>query len=183
MIQLLRGTRAKAEFDQFVASCGEELLRTAYLVVWDLAEAEDLVQEALLAIAKRWPRVRAMDHPRAYARKVLVNLALDGSKRRTRQRQELDDRGFQEDRVDDASGHELMRIYERSELFGALGTLPPRQRAVLVLRYFLDLSEIDVAAALGCTVGTVKSTASRGLARLERELGSPASAQTRSAQR
>jgi DNA-directed RNA polymerase specialized sigma24 family protein len=61
------------EFDRFVADSSDALLRTAYLIVWDLTEAEDLVQECLLTVARRWPRVRRMEHPRAYARRVLVN--------------------------------------------------------------------------------------------------------------
>jgi RNA polymerase sigma-70 factor (sigma-E family) len=169
MIELVRGKRARADFDAFVAAHAEELVRTAYLVVWDLAEAEDLVQETLLRVAKRWPRVRAMEHPSAYARRVLVNLALDGSKRRVRRLQELNG-APQADRVDGGSARALWQVDTRSELIDALAGLPPRQRAVLVLRYFLDLPEADAAVALGCSLGTVKSTASRGLARLEQDL-------------
>jgi RNA polymerase sigma-70 factor (sigma-E family) len=165
----LRGKRARGEFDAFVAAHVDELVRTAYLVVWDLAEAEDLVQETLLRIAKRWPRVRAMEHPKAYARRVLLNLALDGSTRRARRLQELDGRP-PADRVDGRSAHALWQVDTRSELVDALAGLPPRQRAVLVLRYFLDLPEAEVAAALGCSLGTVKSTASRGLALLGQDL-------------
>jgi RNA polymerase sigma-70 factor (sigma-E family) len=169
MIELLRGKRAKTEFDSFVEAHAGELARTAYLVVWDLAEAEDLVQETLLRIAKRWPRIRRMEHPSAYARRVLVNLALDESKRRVRRLQELDQRA-PADRVDVNSTRALWQVDTRSELVDALAGLPPRQRAVLVLRYFLDLSEAEVAAALECSLGTVKSTASRGLARLGQDL-------------
>jgi RNA polymerase sigma-70 factor (sigma-E family) len=153
------------DFDQFAAGSSDELLRTAYLIVWDLAEAEDLVQETFLRIAKRWPRVRSMDHPRAYARRVLTNLALDGAERRSRRRLELDARREAEPLVDDAT-----LIDTRAEVVAALGTLPLRQRTVLVLRYFADLPETEVAAILGCSLGTVKSTASRALGRLEQEL-------------
>ncbi|HWE08611.1 MAG TPA: sigma factor, partial [Solirubrobacteraceae bacterium] len=76
-----RRSDRRQEFERFVAEATDALLRTAYLIVWDLAEAEDLVQECLLSVARRWPRVRTMDHPRAYARRMLVNLALDGRKR------------------------------------------------------------------------------------------------------
>jgi RNA polymerase sigma-70 factor (sigma-E family) len=169
MIELLRGNRAKTEFDAFVEAHAGELARTAYLVLWDLAEAEDLVQETLLRIAKRWPRIRRMEHPGAYARRVLVNLALDESKRRVRRLQELDGRP-PADRVDGSSVRALWQVDARSALTDALARIPPRQRAVLVLRYFLDLPEAEVAAALGCSVGTVKSTASRALARLEQDL-------------
>ena len=148
-----------------MAESADALLRTAYLVAWDLTEAEDLVQECLLAVARRWPRVRRMEHPHAYARRVLVNLALDGTDRRARRRNELGHRDPAAiDAVPDAaSERRLQSVDARSELLQALGSLPPRQRAVLVLRYFEDLPEAQVAAALGCSVGTVKSTASRGL--------------------
>jgi RNA polymerase sigma-70 factor (sigma-E family) len=168
-MERLREDRSKREFERFVAGAVDELLRTGYLVAWDLAEAEDLVQESLLKVARRWPRVRAMDHPVAYARRILVNLALDGAERRSRHRRELDGQPVQE-RADEASSRDLGRIDTQSELHAALATLPPRQRAVLVLRYFVDLPEAEVAATLGCSIGTVKSTASRGLARLEQEL-------------
>src|SRR5436305_14970761 len=79
-----------ADFDQFVAAHVDDLLRTAYLIVWDEAEAEDLVQECLLKVARRWPRIRRMDQRRAYARRILVNLALDGARGRARRRSELE---------------------------------------------------------------------------------------------
>ncbi len=152
------------DFDQFVNSSGDGLVRTAYLIVWDLPEAEDLVQETFFKIAKRWPKVRRMDHPLAYARRILVNLALDGGARRTRARAELAAAPPPEAAVE---AHDP-GTYD--ELIAALGTLPPRMRAVLVLRYFLDLPQDEVAAALKCSLGTVKSTTSRGLARLEQTL-------------
>jgi RNA polymerase sigma-70 factor (sigma-E family) len=169
MIERRRADRAKNEFEQFVAGATDELLRTGYLVVWDLPEAEDLVQETLLRVAKRWPRVRSMDHPIAYARRILLNLALDGAQRRSRRRAELNGSELA-DRADERSRRALGRIDNHADVVSALATLPPRQRAALVLRYFLDLPEAEVAAALGCSVGTVKSTVSRGLARLEQTL-------------
>jgi RNA polymerase sigma-70 factor (sigma-E family) len=167
-----RAQRTKADFEQFVTASSDALLRTAYLVVWDAVEAEDLVQECLLAVARRWPRVRRMDHPHAYARRVLINLALDGAQRRTRRRQELvgDEAATLATLPDESSARRLHAVGVRAELVEALGTLPPRQRAVLVLRYFEDLSEAQVAELLGCSLGTVKSTASRGLTRLEAAL-------------
>jgi RNA polymerase sigma-70 factor (sigma-E family) len=165
-----RDDRRRAEFERFVADSTDSLLRAAYLIVGDLAESEDLVQECLVTVAKRWPRVRSMDHPRAYARRVLLNLALDGSARRSRRRLELEGSGTIDEGCDERSTGELTAVDTRSELVAALATLPPRQRAVLVLRYFEDLSESETAAALQCSVGTVKSTASRALARLQSTL-------------
>jgi RNA polymerase sigma-70 factor (sigma-E family) len=151
------------DFDRFVAASSDGLLRTAYLVVADVQEAEDLVQETLFRVARRWPKVRRMDHPAAYARRILVNLALRGGPKRSRRRTELDE-------ARPAAAAAPDPLDDHDELHAALAALPPRQRAVLVLRYFLDLPEAEVAAALQCSLGTVKSTASRGLARLEQTL-------------
>jgi RNA polymerase sigma-70 factor (sigma-E family) len=158
-----------------------DLLRTACLITWDDAEAEDLVQECLLRVSRRWRRVQAMDMPLAYARRILINLALGGRDRRTRRRVELTgpdhDNGARcgdaDERVDPNAEAALHALGEWSELIEALGQLTPQQRTVLVLRYIDDLSEAQVADLLGCSTGTVKSRASRGLARL-RELMAPA---------
>jgi RNA polymerase sigma-70 factor (sigma-E family) len=170
-----RRATARAEFESFVDGCADELLRAAYLIAWDLAEAEDLVQETLLRVARRWPRVRRMDTPRAYARRILVNLAIDGAGRRSRRRGELDpaDSVTLDARADESAASEFGTLDTRAELLTALGQLAPAQRVVLVLRYFEDLTEAQTARALGCSVGTVKSTASRGLARLREELRPP----------
>lgn len=157
----------RADFDRFVADSSDTLLRTAYLIVWDLGEAEDLVQETMFEVARRWPRIRRMERPLAYARRILVNRALSGSARRTRRRQELTAAMPSEAAVV-VDG--VAEIGAADELMSALAALPPRQRAVLVLRYFLDLPEAEVAAALKCSLGTVKSTTSRGLARLEQAM-------------
>ena len=142
----------RAEFEQFVADSADDLLR----------------------IARRWPRVRSMDHPKAYAKRVLVNLALDGTGRRNRQRSELDVRNHSslDQRRDDAAALALGIVETTSELIDALSVLAPRQRATLVLRYFEDLSEAEAARVLGCSVGTVKSTTSRALERLRQILES-----------
>jgi RNA polymerase sigma-70 factor (sigma-E family) len=164
-----------ADFDNFVAAHVDDLLRTAYLIVWDEGEAEDLVQECLLKVARRWPRVRRMEQPQAYARRILVNLTLDGARRRAQRRRELEP-GMPPilSAIDP-----LQTLETRAELLEALGQLHERQRAVLVLRYFNDLTEAQVADVLGCSPGTVKSSASRGLARL-REALQPVPLQPRS---
>jgi RNA polymerase sigma-70 factor (sigma-E family) len=162
----------RSDFDRFVASHVNELLRVSYLVVGDLDEAEDLVQECLLRVSRRWPRVHRMEHPGAYARRILVNLALDGKKRRTREREELasDERVLSVELAAKPAAGGVTAVEAQSELIAALAALAPRQRVVLVLRYFEDLSEAQVAAVLDCSLGTVKSTASRGLARLRQTL-------------
>jgi RNA polymerase sigma-70 factor (sigma-E family) len=155
-----------SEFDQFVVQNVDRLLRTAFLIAWDEREAEDLVQECLFKVARRWPRVRAMDEPGAYARRVLVNLALDGASRRARRRTELEPAlGAGEPFADP-----LGALTDRADLLHALAELPRDQRAVLVLRYFNDLTEAQAATVLGCSEGTVKSRAFRGLARLRESL-------------
>jgi RNA polymerase sigma-70 factor (sigma-E family) len=164
-----------ADFDKFVAAHADDLLRTAYLIVWDEGEAEDLVQECLLKVARRWPRVRRMEQPQAYARRILVNLALDGARRRAQRRRELEPGTPPILSAIDP----LQTLETRAELLEALGRLHERQRAVLVLRYFNDLTEAQVAEVLGCSPGTVKSSASRGLARL-REALQPVPLQPRS---
>ena len=157
-IQLPRRGRTRIEFERFVDGCAGELLRTGYLIVWDLEEAEDLVQETLLRVARRWPRVRRMDQPVAYARRILVNLAIDDATRRSRRLRELEppDGAPLEAQADEAAAGVFGAFDARAELLGALAVLPPRQRAVLVLRYFEDLSEAQTAQALDCSTGTVK---------------------------
>ncbi len=158
------------DFDAFVTSCAGRLLGTAYLLTGDLHEAEDLVQETLLKVARGWPKVSRMEHPVAYARRILVNLAIAGAPRRLRSRAELVADQASGPTVAGYGGDETAAVDLHHELVAAVATLPPRQRAVLVLRYFLDLPEAEVAAALQCSLGTVKSTASRALARLEAAL-------------
>ena len=160
----------RADFENFVAHNTDALIRTAYLIVWDLPEAEDLVQETLLKVAGRWHRVRRMGHPAAYARRILVNLALSGADRRGRRWRELTGEPLPERGEHSGESGESGAIDTQDELMRALAALPPRQRTALVLRYFLDLPEAEVAAAMKCSLGTVKSTASRGLARLEQTL-------------
>jgi RNA polymerase sigma-70 factor (sigma-E family) len=167
----IRSDHGRAAFEQFVAESTVSLLRTAYLVTGDGGHAEDLVQESLFKIARRWSRVVAMDSPLAYARRVLVNLALDDCERRSRHqaelaRETLPDRPFSLRGESETSSATFNAADDRIELIRALGELPPRQRAVLVLRYFDDLSESEVASTLGCSTGTVKSTTSRALEKM-----------------
>jgi RNA polymerase sigma-70 factor (sigma-E family) len=169
-MDLLRRGRTRAEFERFAAIHADGLLRSAYLMSGDRGEAEDLVQECLLRIARRWPRVRSMDHPGAYARRILFNLILDDGRQRARRRTELlavqatDGHGGAEETTAALEAH--------VELVQALGGLPSRQRAVLVLRYFADLPATEVALILDCPPGTVKSSTSRGLERLRQTLDS-----------
>ena len=144
------------DFVAWVAGHRTRLLRSAYLLTGDRAQAEDLVQEAVIKVAERWGRLRA-GHPTAYARTVIVHDHASWWRRRreTPSADPVRDRAHPE--TDDAG---------RSVLLTALGGLPRRQRAVIVLRYFDDLTERETAEALGVTVGTVKSQAHAALRRL-----------------
>jgi RNA polymerase sigma-70 factor (sigma-E family) len=153
-----------ADFSTFVAASSRRLLRGAYLITGDLAEAEDLLQTALERTYRRWPSIRRKDVPEAYVRKVLVTAAIDAGRRRKVTSALLDE--AQLPGQPDAAVEELP---VRSALLACVRELPPGQRAVLVLRYFDDLTEAETARVLGCTVGTVKSQHARAMARL-REL-------------
>ena len=142
-------------FAEFVRDRSPELLRSAWLLTGDWHAAHDLVQTAL---EKSWPRWgRRIEHPEAYVRRVLLTTYL--SWRRRRWWGELPSASVPESGVADQP--EL-----RLALLQVLGRLTPRQRVVIVLRYFDDLSEAETAGLLGCSVGTVKSHASRGLQEL-----------------
>ena len=137
----------------FVRSASGSLTRTAWLLTGDADLATELVQEALVKTYLAWRRVR-LDEATAYARRVLVNVNIDRWRRRPPMASDDLDRAV-------PSGAEQV-IDDRDEVVRMLATLPPQQRRVIVLRYYNDLSEADVADHLGISVGAVKSAASRG---------------------
>jgi RNA polymerase sigma-70 factor (sigma-E family) len=153
------GSRTE-EFDSFVGARSGALLRTAHLLTGDRGHAEDLLQQALERLYRHWGRIDG--DPEGYVRRTLVNLAADRWRRRSRRPQEAG----QELPDTPARGDAHRAVEDRYDLVRALRTLTSRQRAVLVLRYFDDLSEAEAARVLGCSVGTVKSTSSKALARL-----------------
>ncbi|WP_245687251.1 SigE family RNA polymerase sigma factor [Streptacidiphilus griseoplanus] len=164
-------TSAEAEFRDFVRSRWQPLLRTAYLLTGDHGRAEELVQTALLRTHRHWRRIERSDAPEVYVRKVLVNLHNTWWRRSRRPEQPTDALPERSD-----PGGDAYATYElRDELWRAVLELPPRMRAVLVLRYFEDLPEAEVAGILDCSLGSVKSQTSRGLERLRAALGGPAS--------
>lgn len=178
-MEWLQARTSRQEFERFVTDRTAPLLRTACLVTGNLTEGEDLVQETLLRVARHWPKIRSMEHPGAYARQILVNVALDGAVQRGRRKGELaagDNAGVY-GLADAIAQRDLQKVDNRQELLGALATLSARQRAVIVLRYWEDLPEAEVADLLGCSIGTVKSTASRGLARLRTSISDDTSVQ------
>jgi RNA polymerase sigma-70 factor (sigma-E family) len=180
-MEWVRDAAAKRQFEGFAAEASDPLLRTGYLMTGDARDAEDLVQETFLRVARRWNKVRSMDHPAAYARKVLINLVLHDAGRRSRQKAELRAPGPGIDAADAGAARALREVDDLAEFRWALAQLPARQRAVLVLRYWADLPVAEVAGILGCSTGTVTSTASRAAARLAKALTrgeSPATRQT-----
>ncbi|MEW9547417.1 SigE family RNA polymerase sigma factor [Nonomuraea sp. NPDC050783] len=146
-------------FREFVAAHQQSLMRTAYLLTGDAHLAEDLLQSVLLKVLGRWPKLAHVASPQAYARKALVNQYI--SWRRRPMRAEVPSAEPPE-RSYSSEESTLVRLAVRR----ALAQLPPRQRAVIVLRYYEDLTEHETARLLGCSLGTVKSQAHNALARL-----------------
>jgi len=152
---------AEAEFRRFVAGRSPALLRTAYLLVGgDWALAEDLLQAALVKTYLAWGRIEDRGAVERYVRRTMATTATSWWRRRWTGEQptaELPERTGRD---------EYAPVLDRQSLWAALRRLPRRQRAVIVLRFFEDLSEAETAAMLGTTVGTVKSQTWRALARL-----------------
>jgi RNA polymerase sigma-70 factor (sigma-E family) len=154
-----------ADLERFLAEHGERLLHIAIALTGSRADGEDLLQAALERLVPRW-RTIAADAAAAYLRRTLYNLAADGWRRRGAWR-----RALPLLRIQDAApaADAMTEVDLRDALVRLLVQLPPRQRAVIVLRYWEQLTEAETAELLGCSAGTVKSAASRGLQRL-REL-------------
>lgn len=151
----------EADFTDFVTHRAPALLRTAFLLCGgDRGAAEDLLQDVLERSYPHWRRIK--DAPEPYLRASLANAAANRWRTRSRRVREVP---LDTTVGGTRSGHE-QQIVEHDRVVRALRELPPRMRAVLVLRYFDDMSEADVAKALRCSTGTVKSQASRGLVRL-----------------
>jgi len=161
------GARDESAFEAFVAARSHDLLRTAVLLTRDRGHAEDLLQTALVKAYRRWHRIDG-DDPYPYVRRILVTTA--ASWRRRRATQEI----VSLPATDRAGPDDTDAVAERRRMADALAELPPRMRAVLVLRYAEDLSEAVTAEALGCSIATVKSQTARGLARLRALLGAEA---------
>ena len=151
------------DFRGFFAQHYERLCRLGFLLTADPAQAEDLAQDALVRTWRRWRLVGKPDNPETYARKVLVN------RHRSLLRRALVEARYRyRDHPTEGSGDEHRE--DAIMLWAATRRLPLRQQAVLVLRYYEDLSEAEIARVLGIPAGTVKTLARRGLARLRRSL-------------
>ena len=168
-----------AEFSAYMAARQPSLLRTAYLLTGDRHTAEDLVQTALAKLYLSWDKVQRRELVDGYVRRILVN-EHNSLWRRAWRRRELStdtvpDRAGPPDRVDNG---------DDGALWDFVQTLPRKQRAVIVLRYYEELSEAETAEILGISVGTVKSQASRALASMRARIhDNPVLAQDREEER
>ncbi len=160
---------AATEFHDFFERHYAELARLAHLLTGEADAADDIAADALLALWHRWDRVRAAEHPAAYARGVVANLARSRIRSAVRERRRI--ALFWSQLSPHTDGPDVPSVVD---VQGALRTLPFRKRACVVLRHAFDLSERDTALALGISVGTVKSQTSKAMAQLERLLGNRA---------
>ncbi|MEU9638982.1 SigE family RNA polymerase sigma factor [Streptomyces tendae] len=160
---------ASAEFHAFFERHYAELARLAHLLTGEPDAADDLAADALLALWHRWDRVRAADHPVAYARGVVANLARTRVRTAVRERRRV--ALFWAQREERTENPDVAGVVDVQE---ALRRLPFRKRACVVLRHAFDLSEKETALSLGVSVGTVKSQTSKGVAELQRLLGTRA---------
>jgi len=156
---------ARREFADFVAARSGALMRVAYLLTGDQHAAEDLLQTALTKAAARWGRIHTS--PEAYVRQVMYREQVSGWRRRARRRETT-----MADVPDQAAAAADISAETRLSVQQALRALPARKRAVLVLRYFEDLPEAQVASILGCSVGTVRSQTHKAITQLRAALGS-----------
>ena len=150
-------------FEEFVQHCSGRLFRTALLLTGqDRPAAEDLLQVALERAYRHWGKISRQDEPERYVRRILANASADRW-RRARRRPE---RPMPAGDVVATAPDQADAIADRDFLLRALAALPPRQRAALVLRYYNDMPDAEIAQALGCSAGTVRSQISRGLAQI-----------------
>jgi RNA polymerase sigma-70 factor (sigma-E family) len=161
------------DYVEFVTARLPGLRRLAYLLIGDGHRADDLVQQTCTALYVHWGRARVADNLDAYVRRMLVRAFVDERRRSWTRRVDLDDQAL------DRPAPEPTDPAQALVLRQALAQVPPRQRAVLVLRFLCDLSVAEVAQVLDCSPGTVKSQTSHGLAALRRLLGEPAREGTR----
>jgi RNA polymerase sigma-70 factor (sigma-E family) len=153
------------EFRDFMHGRWPAMVRLAYALTGDQGHAEDVAQTAFARAYASWPKVRRTGNPDAYVRRIVINENLNRF-RKHRVAERLTG-ALSGSLAGSLAGADATRQYDdRSALIAALQRLGPRQRAVIVLRYWMDLTEAEIAAALGCSVGTVKSQAARALATL-----------------
>lgn len=163
----MRRAVREREFEEFVTAAWPRLRRAAYLLTHHTQDAEDLLQSVLARTYVRWARVRK-DEAYAYVHRALVNAYIDSTRRR----------GLVLGDHEPAPGPPDTTVEDRSQLTELLAPLTPRERTIIVLRYYLDTPEKQVAATLGVSTGTVKSTASRALSQLRSSVTSESEGQS-----
>jgi len=166
MMHTVTSSATAPTFEEYAAATWPSLYRYAYLLAGNHADAEDVAQQTLMKAYASWARVQASDSPTAYVRRMLTNTYLSHRRPQGRRLELLTD-APPEPMHESVGGPE-----ERMALWPHVKSLPPRQRAVIVLRYYEDLSEQEIADALGCSRGNVKSTAHRALKALRAAMGS-----------
>lgn len=159
--------QSREAFKGYVTARSAALLRTAYMLTGNRADAEDLVQTALAKTYLAWDSIRERESVDAYVRRIMINTRTSWWRRRRHAVEivtdEVPESGHRRDAADDVVLHDV--------LWTAISNLPPKQRAIVVLRYYEDLSEAETAEIMGVTVGTVKSTTARALAKLRDSSG------------
>ena len=168
----VRGTSAADEgVSHLYAVHWNALVRLAYLMVHDITLAEDLVQDALVSVHQRWGRLRDSNAALGYVRRTVVNSARSALRHRAVVERHAQRTGAEESAA--SAEHGALQRLEHEAMLEALNQLSDKQREVLILRYYSDLSEADIADALGVSRGAVKTHAHRGLARLRDLIDSP----------
>ena len=157
--------RDSEEFRDFVTARSGALFRVAYLLLGDHQLAQDLVQESLAKTYQAWPRLHEVANAEAYTRRVIATTAISWRRRRSFHERPVEH--LPENTAEDSAA----AVAVHDALWSLLLSLPPRQRAAIVLRHYLDLSEVQTAEAMGCSVGAVKSSVSTGLGTLRRRIG------------
>lgn len=163
---------APADFTEFMHARWAALFRTAYVLTGDRHDAEELLQEAMARTCVKWDGIRDKGAADGYVRRILVHEASRGWRRRSRER-------VTDEVPLPGHGGGLPQHETHLDVWREVQLLPPRMRAALVLRYYEDLTEADTAAALGCSVGTVKSQTHAAIQRLRTTLGEPIAASLR----
>ena len=152
-------------FSEFASARSGSLFRTAYLIIGDYQLAQDLVQESLVKTYLAWPRLRDVTNAEAYTKRVIVTTCVSWRRRRSFSERPTND-------VPDGSGTDPTTLLpEQGELWAAVRRLPPRQRAAVVLRFCEDLSLIQTAELMGCSVGSVKRHTFIALEKLRADMG------------
>jgi RNA polymerase sigma-70 factor (sigma-E family) len=165
-------------YDEFAAARLQGLLRYAVMLTGDPHTAQDLVQETMVRVQMKWHRVGRTDVPEIYVKRMLTNAYIDHRRGPWLRRVLLRGEPAAIERLQPAVADPADQAVERDRVWQLLATMPPRQRAALVLRFYEDLGDAEIAEVLDCAVGTVRANISRGLATLRTRLGASLSVAT-----